>query len=496
MRTIAFINQKGGCGKTTCSVNTAACLANLGQKTLLVDMDPQGHCAVGLAVPDSQVSSSIYDVLRDPIRGKTVSEITWQIAANFDLAPSNISLVALESELHGLAGRQDRLADALAEVSSKYDYCIIDCPPNVGLLTFNAMRAADEVIIPVETGYFSLHGLAKQLELLQTLRQQCKQDVRVRILATLYDIRTKLAREVLAELREQFGDLLMDSAINFNTKLKEAASFGQPINEYDPASKGYKDFLKLVKEVMGPTAPITLDSARLMRDENVIETTDDSDADEAPLEIEETPAPSRLPSLAAIARRPVITTAPNMSPARTTVQAQPVIVAAPAQTLAPATPMFTTPTIPTHATPAPASIPTIAATRSVDDELSRRANVLLQNARTELDLPIPTRATNPAAVPARLAEFYGAHQSTDGVVFLAKLPTANSVGIAGDFNNWSPETARMTADTAGNFRTKLNLAPGRYRYRLVVDGNWQHDPHNTNTEPNPFGGVNSVVEVV
>ena len=176
-----------------------------------------------------------------------MKDITWQIAANFDLAPSTISLAALETELHGVPGRQDRLADALARVGHDYDFCIVDCPPNVGLLTFNAMRSSSDVIIPVETGYFSLHGLAKQLELLEQLKKQCHQELKIRILATLYDIRTKLAREVLAELREQFGSLLMEATINFNTKLKEAASFGQPITEYDAASKGFKDFLKLAR---------------------------------------------------------------------------------------------------------------------------------------------------------------------------------------------------------------------------------------------------------
>src|SRR5271170_7093695 len=164
MRIIALINQKGGCGKTTCSINLAACLAFLGQRTLLVDMDPQGHCSVGLAVPDQQIEKSVYDILRAPGSTATIKDITWQIAANFDLAPATITLAALETELHGVPGRQDRLADALGRVSTEYDYCIIDCPPNVGLLTFNAMRACAEVIIPVETGYFSLHGLSKQLE--------------------------------------------------------------------------------------------------------------------------------------------------------------------------------------------------------------------------------------------------------------------------------------------------------------------------------------------
>src|SRR4051794_34027876 len=265
MRTISLINQKGGCGKTTSSINLAACMAHLGQRTILVDMDPQGHCAVGLAVPDAQIEKSVYDVLRGPINGSaglSLKDITWQIATNFDLAPATISLAALETELHGIPGRQDRLSDALARVANDYDFCIVDCPPNVGLLTFNAMRASSDVLIPVETGYFSLHGLSKQLELLEQLKRQCHQDLRIRILATLYDIRTKLAREVLAELREQFGTLLMDSTINFNTKLKEAASFGQPITEYDAASKGFKDFLKLARELMGPAQRVTLNLPR------------------------------------------------------------------------------------------------------------------------------------------------------------------------------------------------------------------------------------------
>src|SRR6187399_2434613 len=129
MRTIALINQKGGCGKTTCSINLAACLAHLHQRTLLIDMDPQGHCAVGLAVPDAQIERSVYDILRIHAGNATLKDITWQIATNFDLAPATISLAALETELHGMPGRQDRLSDALARVANDYDFCIIDCPP-------------------------------------------------------------------------------------------------------------------------------------------------------------------------------------------------------------------------------------------------------------------------------------------------------------------------------------------------------------------------------
>src|SRR5918993_5273484 len=253
MRTIAIINQKGGCGKTTTSINLAACLARLGQKTLLVDMDPQGHCGVGLAVPEDQIERTVYDTLIEESDGKPVriGEIVWQIASDFDLAPSNIKLAAFEQVFAGRSGREDRLTRALAGAKANYKWAIVDCPPSVGLITFNALRACDEVIVPVETGFFSLHGLAKMMETLELMKERCEKDILIRVLPTLYDTRTKLAREVLSELRNKFRDYLMDSTVNFNTKLKEAASFGQPITEYDPGSRGYKDFVNLARELMG-----------------------------------------------------------------------------------------------------------------------------------------------------------------------------------------------------------------------------------------------------
>ncbi|HMB94526.1 MAG TPA: AAA family ATPase [Tepidisphaeraceae bacterium] len=253
MRTISIINQKGGCGKTTTSINLAACLARLGHKTLLVDMDPQGHCGVGLAVPEEQIERCIYDTLIDESDGKVakMAEIIWQISSDFDLAPSNIRLAAFEQVFAGRTGREDRLAKALQSVSNHYEWCILDCPPSVGLLTFNALKASDEVVVPVETGFFSLHGLTKMMETLEVLRDRCNKEILIRVLPTLYDTRTKLAREVLSELRNKFRDYLMESTVNFNTKLKEAASFGQPITEYDPGSRGYKDFVNLARELMG-----------------------------------------------------------------------------------------------------------------------------------------------------------------------------------------------------------------------------------------------------
>lgn len=253
MRTVAIINQKGGCGKTTVSINLASALAAKGYRTLLVDMDPQSHCAVGLAVPEEQIEQSVYDVLIGNARGEPLrmKEILWQISDRFELAPSSIDLAAFESQMSGIMDRENCLGTVLGQIKEEYDYVVVDCPPSVGLLTFNALRAATDVIVPVEMGYFSLHGLSKQLETLQVLSEQCRQKINVMVLASMYDIRTKMGREILAELRKHFGGRMFQTVVNFNTKLKEAASLGQPISEYDPASKGYKDFLNLAEELIG-----------------------------------------------------------------------------------------------------------------------------------------------------------------------------------------------------------------------------------------------------
>ena len=256
MKTIAIVNQKGGCGKTTVSINLASALAEAGQRVLLVDMDPQSHCAVGLAVPEEQIEQSVYDVLISTSRNEPIkmTEILWQISDRLELAPASIDLAAFEQQMAGINEREDCLREALADMKENYDYAIIDCPPAVGLLTFNALRAATEVVVPVETGYFALHGLSKQLETLSILCRRSSQQVNVRVLASMYDIRTKMAREILADLRSRFGDKMFDTIICFNTKIKEASSFGQPISEYDSASKGRRDFSSLAEEILGVEA--------------------------------------------------------------------------------------------------------------------------------------------------------------------------------------------------------------------------------------------------
>jgi len=437
MRTIAIINQKGGCGKTTTSINLAACLARLGHKTLLVDMDPQGHCAVGLAVPEEQVERTIYDALIEPSDGRSarIPELVWQIASDFDLAPANLKLAAFEQVFAGRAGREDRLSKALEPVKGTYEWCIIDCPPSVGLITFNALRACDEVIVPVETGYFSLHGLAKMMETLELLRDKCHKDVAIRVLPTLYDTRTKLAREVLSELRAKFRDYLMESTVNFNTKLKEAASFGQPITEYDPGSRGYKDFVNLARELMGhrpvDVEPVT--SEKLSRPAELVQ---------------------RAKQLSQLTSFQFGRHGTGATAGTALAQEQGAVAIA-------------------------AGSPPVTPARAVAAAQSQA----------------PVIPPDPKTTQQKIEEFYGVKQLGDEVVFAAKFERASEVLVAGDFNNWQPVTPMKAASRAGTWTMKLPLRKGRYRYRFVVDGKWMTDPHNQYVEANQFGELNNVIEV-
>jgi len=430
MRTIAVVNQKGGCGKTTVSINLASALADAGQRVLLVDMDPQSHCAVGLAVPEEQIEQSIYDVLISTSRNEPMklTEILWQIGDRLELAPASLDLSAFEQQMIGVAERECCLKDALNEIKDDYDYTVIDCPPAVSLLTFNALRAADDVIVPVETGYFALHGLSRQLETLSVLCRRHNQQVNVKVLASMYDIRTKMAREILAELRSHFADKMFQTVVSFNTKIKEASSFGQPISEYDPVSKGHKDFRSLTEEVLGS-------QARQQHHEFVNSLAD------------------QLESISATADE-----------------------------------LLQAANLPIKAVPAPQTDqPGLGL--PVDEFIT--AEAAAEKPEIEiLETPEPLDTT------AKLSDYYGVSQVEDAVVFVTLYPRASSVHIAGDFNNWQPEqTPMQKVGESGVWQTEMNLLPGRYRYRLVVDGQWQQDPYNELTELNPFGGFNSVIEV-
>jgi chromosome partitioning protein len=250
-RVIAIVNQKGGCGKTTSATNLAGCLAADGARVLVVDLDPQAHATLALGVDPEQVDENLYEVLAEPGGSVGLADVCVKTRDDLYVAPSGIVLSALEQKLatEPVETRTVRLADALTSVRDAFDYVLIDCPPNVGVLTFNALRAASEVIVPLETSYFAIHGVQKLLETIALLTERIGHDLRVRILPTLYDGRTRYARKTLSEIREMFKDLCFDTVIRQNVKLREAASRGKPINFISRRANGALDYAALAVEV-------------------------------------------------------------------------------------------------------------------------------------------------------------------------------------------------------------------------------------------------------
>jgi len=360
MRVIAIVNQKGGCGKTTTTVNLAGALAADGSRVLVVDLDPQAHATLALGIDPDELDQSLYEILVEPVGARRLEEVIVNASDNLDLAPSSIVLSALEQKLASERqdSRTERLASAIENLPPHYDYVLIDCPPNVGLLTFNALRAAREVTIPLEMSFFAVDGVQKLLETVALLSDRIGHDLAVRILPTLYDGRTRYARQTLGDVRELFKDLCFDSVIRLNVKLREAARSGLPISRFAPTANGARDYSALA------------------------------------LELEASPPPV-----------------------------------------------------------------------------------------VRVDVPEEDKWS----VPSR------------EVVVRYRDAEAGEVRIAGDFNGWIPDKGvRSMIESEGEIRiwTKiLQLPPGTYHYRYVVDGEWSRDPNNAEFVPTSTGQENSVLVV-
>ena len=369
MRIITVSNQKGGCGKTTTVINLGASLGQLGRKVLIIDMDPQGHAGIGLGILPDQITRTMYDVLCNDSLDLSLRDIILPVTDNLFLAPSNITLSALEQKFSGLDRREEQLKNCLIDVYDDYDYILIDTPPSVGLLTFNALRACREVIIPIDSSYFGLHGLGKLLETIIVLNERLNNSIRFRALATLYDKRTKVSIDVLQSIQKLFSDKTFNNVISLNVKLKEAVGLGLPVIDYDPDSAGAQDYMNLAKEII--------------EEEN-------------------------------------------------------------------------------------------------DLEIQRVTLALKQ-----LD------TTN-----TKEAMSYAPKFVDGGILFSLKANQAKTVMIAGDFNNWTPDNADgFNRDDNGIWSKILNLNPGLYQYKLIIDGRWVTDPNNPIKVQSPFGGSNSVLVV-
>jgi chromosome partitioning protein len=246
---LSIANQKGGVGKTTTSVNLGACLAYIGKRVLLVDIDPQGNATSGVGIEKAEVEQCIYDVLVDDVDAKDVIKATS--VENLYAIPATIQLAGAEIELVPTISREVRLKRALGEVKDQFDYIIIDCPPSLGLLTLNALTASDAVLIPVQCEYYALEGLSQLLNTVRLVQKHLNQDLKIEgVLLTMLDARTNLGLQVIEEVKKYFQDKVYKTIIPRNVRLSEAPSHGEPIITYDAKSRGAEVYLDLAKEVI------------------------------------------------------------------------------------------------------------------------------------------------------------------------------------------------------------------------------------------------------
>lgn len=481
MRIIAIINQKGGCGKTTTAINLAAGLARRGFRTLLIDLDPQAHCAAGLGIPEERIDLDVADALRAPeTQPLERDRHLWHIARGFDLLPSRMKLAGLEAARGGLADMdnpQNRLAlvvdrltrakpDAApcpaaqpappssglpteplallpataAEPIRRYDAVIIDCPPSIGLLSYNALAAATEVLIPVETSFFSLRGAGKQIQTARAVVRHVGSAPRIRLLATMYDPALPLARDLLDDLRDRFGAAVIPSVIRLDPEVKESTSFGRPIEEHSPDSLGAQDY--------GSLCEWLIEHAEIERPE--------------PEDAQRDLGPGNARDEALTPPEPTLSAPAGLSRAKEMALKAATMVAA---------------------------RPTTPARRSV---MPQRAVAI------ELidDSPSEAERLAAAAKADSIRHLWGCRPVTGGLLFVQPAAGVGSVAVAGSFNAWDPRAGEMTPrPELGILECRVLTPPGRYEYRLVVDGVWQCDPYNPARVSNGLGGENNLAMV-
>ncbi len=356
MRVIALANQKGGCGKTTTATNLAAALALNAKRVLLIDNDPQGHATLAFGFRERDFSLSTYDLyLTSDI---LVEHAFLEAGENLHLVPAGVELAAVEQVLARETEKERHLQDKLRRSALPYDYVLIDCPPAVSLLTFNALMACGEVLIPVDPSVYSLQAARKMHETLALLREKRGHDIVPRVLMSDFDTRPRFVRTLMAELDTVYEHELLDTIIHHTVRFREAAGAGVPVVRLDPESRGAVDFRCLAREIIAEEVDVTV-----------------------------------------------------------------------------------------------------------------------------------------TAVDHWVALLHGPQRSDAGLRFEADFPRAKVVRITGTFCDWSAKGLPLAQREDGIWEGQLALEPGRYEYRFIVDGAWLPDPHNSQSAPNEFGGVNSLCVV-
>lgn len=356
MRVIALANQKGGCGKTTTATNLSAALTRLDKKVLLIDNDPQGHATLAFGYRERDFSLGTYDLYMTS--DILVEDAFLEVQPGLHLVPTGVELSAVEQALSRESSKDVRLRNNLRRSKMEYDYVLIDCPPSVSLLTFNALLACNEVIIPVDPSSYSLQAVRKMRETLAMLREKKGHDLVPHVLMSDFDTRPRFVRTLMEELEEIYDGDLLDTIIHHTVRCKEAAGRGEPVLTFDPESRAAADFRQLARELC----------------------------------------------------------------------------------------------------------------------------------EQEVDVAV-------AALDHWVALLHGPQVSTSGVRFEADFPRAKNVRVTGTFCDWSAKGLPLEKRRDGIWECHLALEPGSYAYRFIVDGSWLPDPHNSRTQPNEFGGANSLVVV-
>lgn len=518
MRTIAIVNQKGGCGKTTTAINLAALYAARGLRTLVVDMDPQAHCAAGLGVPESRIEYSIGDALvANHSSGFDPTSLIWEVARNLYLAPSTVRLAALEAPgggLHQLHDKDRRLESLLNVLKSRFDRCLIDCPPTIGLLTFNAMRAAREALIPVETGFFSLRGAERQWTTIQKLITHIGRPIACHLLPTLHNPQSQLACSILATLRRQFAGQILPIVIHEHEVLREAASFGQPVLEYAPQSKAREDFEALAnwleEHAANPLVEIeVLGGGAQQADGAIITAAPSIGAQSMSGAMTSATPASQAISIGPPTAAPTSPLTPTLAPgSRAAEMARRVHDLASRMNSRPRETGDGGAAVMGGAGTAPPSIPAPSFfTASADPFIEAACGSAAQTSSETPPMmpfspsvlreePVDQESLAPSTPDEKLNHLYGVRSTAQGILFVQPAGSSKTMSVAGDFNYWSPAANPMTLNAAlGVFEAIIALPTGAHQYRLVVDDQWMADPHNDLRQLNSYGEPNSVVVV-